>query len=66
MLSGGWEMLSWQWDVNIAGQIFSRDKNPAWLLQLNEHLLIHVENSRPQRDDKVQCPWLSTILCSHD
>lgn len=45
MLSGGWEMLSWQWDVKIVGQIFSQDKNPAWLLQLNGHLLIHVENS---------------------
>lgn len=55
MLSGGWEMLSWQWDANV-GQIFSQDKSPAWALRLNGRLLIHVENSRPQRDHKVQCP----------
>lgn len=38
-------MLSWQWDVNIVGQIFSWDKNPARSLRLKERLLIHVENS---------------------
>lgn len=65
-LSGGWEMLSWQWDVNIMGQIFSRDKNPARSLQLKGRLLIHVENSWPQRDHKVQCPWASATLCSQD
>jgi len=45
MLSGGWEMLSWQRDANIMGQIFSQDGNPAWSLQLNGHLLIHVKKS---------------------
>lgn len=65
-LSGGWEMLSWQWDVNIMGQIFSRDKNPARSLQLKGRLLIHVENLWPQRDHKVQCPWASATLCSQD
>lgn len=65
-LSGGWEMLSWQWDVNIVGQIFSWDKNPAPSLWLKGRLLIHVENSWPQRDHKVQCPWASATLCSQD
>lgn len=65
-LSGGWEMLSWQWDVNIVGQIFSWDKNPAWSLWLKGRLLIHVENSWPRRDHKVQCPWASATLCSQD
>lgn len=65
-LSGGWEMLSWQWDVNIVGQIFSRDKSPARSLQLKGRLLIHVENLWPRRDHKVQCPWASATLCSQD
>lgn len=63
MLSGGWEMLSWQWDVNIMGQIFSQNTS-CLVLQLNGLLLIHVENVRPQQDHKVQCSWLRAILYS--
>lgn len=65
MLSGGWEMPSWQWDMSIMGQIFSQYTS-FLVLQINGLLLIHLEHLWSQRDHAELCSWLSAILCCKD